>query len=133
MPSSEGVALASRDAADVVGDAAAAKHLVRARRVAHLLDEAIRIPVIRYRIGVDALAGLVPVVGDLLASLLSLVIVWEAFRLGARKRTLARMLLFVAADFLVGSIPFVGDVLDATLKLNLRNVRALERDLVGRD
>ena len=125
--------LADRSAESLASTPADAQRLRRARRVAHLLDDAIRLPVVRYRVGVDALAGVVPVLGDLLATLLALVVVWEAFRLGARKRTLARMLLYVGLDLLVGSVPIVGDALDAVVKLNRRNVRLLERDLARRD
>jgi len=126
------VAVADGAGATAALDDADADRLRRARRVARLLDEAVEIPVIRRRVGVDAVAGLVPVVGDFLAALLSLVVVWEAFRLGARRRTLARMLLYVVVDFFVGSVPVVGDLLDAAVKLNLRNVRLLERELARR-
>jgi len=125
--------LADRSAESLASTPGDARRLRRARRVAHLLDDAIRLPVVRYRVGVDALAGVVPVIGDLLATVLALLVVWEAFRLGARKRTLARMLLYVGVDLLVGSAPIVGDVLDAVVKLNRRNVRLLERDLARRD
>ncbi|QZX98684.1 DUF4112 domain-containing protein [Halobaculum rubrum] len=125
--------LADRSAESLTSTPGDARRLRRARRVAHLLDDAIRLPVVRYRVGVDALAGVVPVLGDTLAALLALVVVWEAFRLDARKRTLARMLLYVGLDLLVGSVPIVGDVLDAVVKLNRRNVRLLERDLARRD
>ncbi|WP_284013479.1 DUF4112 domain-containing protein [Halobaculum litoreum] len=127
-----GVALRDVPAERLVGDAAAARRLRRARRVGTLLDDSIAVPFVPYRIGLDAVAGLVPVVGDAVGSIVALFVVWQAFRLGARKRTLARMLLFVALDYLLGLVPLVGDVLDATLKLNLRNVRALERDLARR-
>ncbi|MXR42097.1 DUF4112 domain-containing protein [Halobaculum sp. WSA2] len=125
--------LADRSAESLTATPADARRLGRARRVAHLLDDAVRLPVVGYRVGVDALAGVVPVLGDTLAALLALPVVWEAFRLGARKRTLARMLLYVGLDLLVGSVPIVGDVLDAVVKLNRRNVRLLERDLARRD
>ncbi|WP_277555422.1 DUF4112 domain-containing protein [Halobaculum limi] len=127
-----GVSLADRPAESLVAAPEGARRLRRARRLAHLLDDSINVPLVPYRIGFDALAGLVPVVGDALGSLVGLLVVWEAFRLGARKRTLARMLLYVAVDFLVGTVPLVGDILDATMKLNLRNVHALERDLARR-
>ncbi|QZP38623.1 DUF4112 domain-containing protein [Halobaculum magnesiiphilum] len=126
-------ALADRPAESLAPSPADARRLRRARRVAHLLDDAIRLPVVRYRVGVDALAGVIPVVGDLLATLLALLVVWDAFRLGARKRLLVRMLLYVGIDLLVGSVPIVGDALDAVVKLNRRNVRLLERELVRRD
>ncbi|UIO99244.1 DUF4112 domain-containing protein [Halobaculum sp. CBA1158] len=132
MGDPEATALADRPAESLVSTPGAVRRLRRARRLAHLLDDAVRLPVIRYRVGVDAIAGLLPVAGDLFAAFLSLLVVWEAFRLGARRRTLAVMLVSVGVDFVVGSVPVVGDVLDAVVKLNRRNVRLLERDLARR-
>ncbi|WP_435065432.1 DUF4112 domain-containing protein [Halobaculum sp. EA56] len=126
---SEATTFAELPAETLASTRADARRLRRARGVARLLDDAVELPVVRYRVGVDALAGLVPVVGDVLATLLALVVVWEAYRLGARRRTLAVMLVSVAVDLAVGSVPVVGDALDAVVKLNRRNVRALERDL----
>ncbi|WP_372480919.1 DUF4112 domain-containing protein (plasmid) [Halomicrobium sp. HM KBTZ05] len=98
----------------------------RARRVGHLLDDAIEIPWVGYRIGLDPLIGIAPVAGDAVAAAASLYIVFEGFRVGVPLRTLAAMLLFVALDFLVGSVPVLGPIVDATLKVNDRNATALE-------
>ncbi|MEF8829748.1 MAG: DUF4112 domain-containing protein [Haloarcula sp.] len=99
--------------------------LGRTRTVAHLLDESVRIPGIGFRVGIDPLLGLVPVVGDFLAALCSLYIVVEAARLGVRKRTLVRMLVNVALDTVLGSVPLVGDLFDAYWKANVRNADLL--------
>ncbi len=113
-------------------DLDAVHRVTRAHRLATLLDESVRLPVVNYRVGVDAIAGLVPVVGDLLAAAASLFIVFEAYRLGARRTTLARMLLNVGVDAAVGSVPVVGDLFDAAWKANVRNADLLERDVLGR-
>ena len=98
----------------------------RLRRIAWLLDSSIRVPGTNFRIGVDALIGLFPVLGDLLGVLLSSYIVVSAARLGAPRPVLLRMLANLGIEGVVGSIPLVGDVFDAVWKANQRNVRLLD-------
>ncbi len=101
--------------------------LRRVRRVSHLLDEAVRIPGTNRRVGLDPILGLIPVVGDLTTALFSAYVVVEAYRLGASRGLLARMVLNVLVDTVGGSVPLVGDVFDAVWKANERNVDLLER------
>jgi hypothetical protein len=97
----------------------------RLNRLAWLLDSSLPIPGTRLSIGLDALIGLVPVVGDLAGVLLSSYILKEAAALGVSRSILARMALNVAVEGLAGMIPFAGDVFDAAFKANQRNVRLL--------
>ena len=97
----------------------------RLGRLAWLLDSSIPIPGTRFSIGLDALIGLVPVLGDVLGVFLSSYIVREAAALGAPRSILARMAFNVALEGLVGMIPLAGDVFDAAWKANQRNVRLL--------
>jgi hypothetical protein len=97
--------------------------------VSRLLDSAIRIPVIDYRIGLDPILGLVPVVGDSVSALLSLYVVAEAALAGASLRLLAVMVSLLLVDLVVGSIPVVGTLFDAVWKSNVWNARLLERHL----
>ncbi len=97
----------------------------RLDRLAWLLDSSIPVPGTRFTIGVDALIGLVPLLGDLIGVLLSSYIVSEAARLGAPRIVLARMAFNVGVEGLVGIIPFAGDLFDAAWKANQRNVRLL--------
>jgi hypothetical protein len=99
----------------------------RLARLAWLLDSSIPIPGTRWSIGVEALIGLVPFIGDLVGVLLSSYIVGEAARLGVSRSVLARMAFNVAVEGLVGLIPFAGDVFDAAWKANQRNVRLLNQ------
>jgi hypothetical protein len=105
--------------------------LRRARGIAHLLDEAIRVPGTDFRFGIDPIVGILPVAGDTIAAILSLYPVFEAIRLGAPRGTIAKMLLFVGVDAVVGSVPVLGQVFDAVWKANTWNVRALERHVGG--
>lgn len=105
------------------------KHLQEIRELAHLLDNSFRIPLINYRFGVDAILGLVPVIGDFTAFGLSGWIIYRAARMGAPKRMVARMLANALGDTLVGSVPVLGTVVDVVWKANARNLRMLERFL----
>jgi hypothetical protein len=98
----------------------------RLRQLAWLLDSSIPVPGTRWTIGLEALIGLFPFLGDLVGVLLSSYILGEAARLGAPKSVLARMGLNVGLEGLVGIVPFAGDVFDAAFKANQRNVRILE-------
>lgn len=93
--------------------------------LAWLLDNSIRIPIINYRIGLDAIVGLIPGLGDFAGLLVSSFIVIQAIRIGAPRATLLQMVLNVTIEALIGLIPVLGDLFDATFKANARNVRLL--------
>jgi hypothetical protein len=97
----------------------------RLNRLAWLLDSSMRVPGTDFRIGLDALLGLLPGAGDAAGVLLSGYIVLEAARMGAPGRTLVPMVLNVAVEAFVGAIPLAGDVFDAAWKANQRNVSLL--------
>ena len=97
----------------------------RLRMLAWLLDSSIPIPGTRLSIGIDALVGLVPFIGDLAGVAASLYILAEAARLGVSRSVLMRMALNVAVEGIVGLVPLAGDVFDAAWKANQRNVRLL--------
>lgn len=103
--------------------------LRRIRRMSWILDAAWRIPGTRFRVGFDTLIGLIPGFGDLLGGGLSVYLIFQASRMGVRKRALARMIINAVTEILIGSIPILGDVFDAVFKANLRNLRILENDL----
>jgi hypothetical protein len=103
--------------------------LRRARRVATLLDDAVTVPGTNRSVGLDAIVGLAPVSGDVVAAVCSLYIVFEAARNGVPRAVIGRMLLNVAVDLAVGSVPVVGDLFDVVWKANRRNVRLFERAL----
>lgn len=97
----------------------------RLQALAWWLDSSIRLPG-GFRIGADAILGLVPFLGDMLGVLLSGFIVLQAARLRAPFSVLARMLLNVAIEGVIGVVPLAGDVFDAAWKANLRNLSLLE-------
>ena len=94
-----------------------------------LLERTFVIPVINRPVGLDALAGLVPVAGDFVAAALGLYIVWEARNLGMPKWQLARMAANVGFDTLLGSVPVAGDLFDFLYRSNSRNLKIVRRHL----
>ncbi len=93
--------------------------------LAWLLDNSIKLPIVNYRIGLDAVIGLIPGLGDVAGLVISSVIVLQAIRLGAPRATLTRMVLNILTEALVGLVPMFGDIFDATFKANVRNVTLL--------
>ena len=107
-------------------------HLSVRRRIEameQLLENSFTIPGVNYRVGLDSIVGLVPVVGDLVTAAMGAWMVWEAKNLGLPKWKLWRMAGNVAFDTAVGAVPVVGDALDFVFKSNTRNLRIVKRHL----
>ena len=94
-----------------------------------LLERSFRVPGVNVPIGLDALIGLVPVIGDFITTALGAYIVWEARNLGMSKWQLTRMGTNVAFDTLLGLVPLVGDAADFVFRSNTRNLRIIKKHL----
>jgi len=103
--------------------------LRRLEKFSRLTDSSIGIPFTRFRIGLDAIIGLLPGVGDLAGLVLSSYVLIEAQRAGASRSVKLQMLRNMGIDFLGGLLPVVGDVFDAIYKANTRNTLLLKRYL----
>ena len=103
--------------------------MARITLVAKLMDSAFLIPGLNRRVGLDAVLGLVPGVGDALSAALASYIIWEARQLGLPRWKIARMIGNVAVDTTLGAIPFAGDVFDVFFKANERNLRIIHEHL----
>jgi hypothetical protein len=103
--------------------------VVRLDALAMLMDAAFVIPGTNIRMGLDGLIGLLPIAGDLISSLVSSYIVWEARQLGLPRWILARMMLNVAIDTAIGPVPIVGDAFDVMFRANLKNMSLLKHYL----
>lgn len=97
----------------------------RVEKLARLLDDAIRIPGTRVRIGLDSVIGLLPGVGDLMGLVLGVGILYEAVRIGAPRSLVLKMLGNSALDAIGGLVPVVGDLLDFAFKSHARNAKLL--------
>ena len=114
-----------------VRDRAERKRLARQRllTLSRLLDSAVEVPLLRTRVGLDALLGVVPVAGDLLSAALGVWLVAQARELGASRWLQARMIGNLAIDAAVGLVPVAGDLVDIYFKAHMRNLRLLQKEL----
>lgn len=103
------------------------QRLKRLEAIAKLLDVAFILPGTKVRYGIDGIVGLIPVVGDIISTGLSLWVVYEARALGAPWYITARMLGNVAFQGVVGAVPVAGDAIDVLFRANMRNARLLRR------
>ncbi|MEH6687356.1 MAG: DUF4112 domain-containing protein [Halopseudomonas sabulinigri] len=101
----------------------------RLDKFSRLTDSSIGLPFTRFKIGLEAVIGLVPVVGDFVGLGLSAYVLLEAQRAGASKDVKRRMLRNIVIDFVGGLIPVVGDAFDAIYKANTRNTQLLKNYL----
>jgi hypothetical protein len=95
--------------------------------LAQLMDSIFRVPGSRIRFGMDALIGLIPGIGDLVTSFVSLYLLSAARQFGVPRVTLLRMALNVVIDLVLGAIPFIGDAFDLFWKANQRNLALLRK------
>ncbi|QJD60398.1 DUF4112 domain-containing protein [Pseudomonas sp. gcc21] len=99
--------------------------LQRLDKFSRFTDSSIGLPFTRFKIGVEAIVGLIPGIGDLLGLGMAGYVLLEAQRAGASGEVKRRMLRNIGIDFVGGLIPVVGDAFDAVFKANTRNTRLL--------
>ena len=110
---------------NVARDPASVRRRVEAMEV--LLERAFTVPGTHFRVGLDSVVGLVPVLGDVVTAAMGAWLIWEAKNLGMSKWHLARMTGNVGFDAAIGLIPFAGDAFDFLFKSNTRNLRIIKR------
>lgn len=108
-----------------------ARALKRLDRIAHLMDDQFELPLIKKRIGLDPIIGLIPGGGDWVVWFVSVMIFLQAHRLGVPNSLLLKMAANIAIDLLGGYVPGVGDVFDAAFKANKRNVELIHAHFGG--
>lgn len=94
-----------------------------------LLERTLTIPGTRQTVGFDALLGLIPVAGDVVAAAMGAYMIWEARNLNMPRSAMVRMAGNVGFDWLIGLIPGVGDAADFFFRSNTRNLRIIKRHL----
>lgn len=97
----------------------------RLEALERVLERGFTVPGTKQPFGLDALVGLIPIAGDLIAGALGLYMVWEARNLGMSKFQLARMLANVGFDTAIGAIPLAGDMFDVMFRSNTRNLKLI--------
>ena len=103
------------------------RDLVALRRFAYWMDEAFSVPGTPFRIGIDALLGLIPGIGDIIGGVLSTWIIAGALRHRVPGHIILRMVANIALDLLLGAVPVAGDVFDFLFEENMKNMRLLEK------
>jgi hypothetical protein len=103
--------------------------VTRLEALAKLMDGSLVIPGTNFRLGLDAIIGLVPVVGDVISGVISSYLIWEARRLGAPKWLIARMMANTFLDTTIGAIPVVGDAFDVIFRGNMNNMALLRKHM----
>jgi hypothetical protein len=97
------------------------------RRWAVLLDSAFKVPGTNIRFGLDAIIGIVPGLGDLVAPVFTVILLGTALKMRVPAVVLTRMVLIAGIDMLLGLVPLAGDIGDVFWKADLRNMALLER------
>ena len=96
------------------------------RWIAHVLDSLIKIPGTKQRIGLDPIIGLIPGVGDAIASALGSVILLEAMRAGAPRILLIKMAGNFLINAIIGAVPVAGDLFSVWFRSNAKNYGLLK-------
>ena len=101
--------------------------IAMSRNLARVTDDLVKIPGTDFGIGLDALVGLVPGIGDVVGTGLSSAIMVDAVRQRVPLHVLARMGWNLLVDTGLGFLPVVGDAADVMHRANRKNYRLLEQ------
>ncbi|CAG8563577.1 14232_t:CDS:2 [Gigaspora margarita] len=100
------------------------------RMIALWLDS---IPLLPVPIGLDAIIGFFPIIGDIIGLFLGLYQVYlTSFYADLPLTLIAQMLLHILVDVIIGIVPYIGDILDVLYKANIYNLQILETWLKNR-
>ncbi len=100
--------------------------LLRLKLLSERLDDSIKIPGTNQKIGIDAIVGIIPILGDFIGVIFSTYIMYSGIKMGVSSKIVKKMATNIAIEFVIGSIPIIGDIFDALWKANKRNVELIE-------
>jgi hypothetical protein len=104
----------------VADDELQRRYLAQIDRIAKVMDGLVPLPLIG-RIGLDAVVGLVPGVGDAVSLAVSSLLIVRAAQLGAPPELLSRLVAMQCLDLILGAVPILGDLVDAGYRANQRS------------
>ena len=100
--------------------------LLRLKLLSERLDDSIKIPGTNQKIGIDAIVGIIPILGDFIGVIFSTYIMYSGIKMGVSSKIVKKMAANITIEFIIGSIPIIGDIFDALWKANKRNVELIE-------
>ncbi len=100
--------------------------LLRLKLLSERLDELTKIPGTNQKIGIDAIIGVIPILGDFIGVVFSTYIMYSGIKMGVSSKVVTKMAANIAIEFIIGWIPIIGDVFDVLWKANKRNVELIE-------
>jgi Domain of unknown function (DUF4112) len=111
-------------------DARPAKLLKSFEHLSYIMDSIVLIPGTKIAVGLDAVLGLVPGIGDVGSAVVQIGITLKIISEFDLPKKLARkMVLNTLVDCIVGSVPLAGDVFDVFFRSYARNLRLLKQHL----
>lgn len=106
---------------------AGSKEEAISRLIAYLMDNLVKIPGTKRRVGINPLLDVLPLFGDGAAMLISAGTILEGMRRGVPKPVLVRMGMNVLLNGVVGTLPVVGEVFAFWFRPSTRNYNLLTR------
>ena len=103
-------------------DSALPADLQALQRLANKMDRAVKVPGLPIHLGLDAVLGLLPGVGDAAAGAVSSSLLVGAIRHRVPLFVIAQMGFWIVFDILLGVVPIAGDFLDVLFQSNTRNM-----------
>ncbi len=95
------------------------------RLIAHLMDNLVKIPGTKARVGINPFLDILPFFGDGAAMLISAGTILEGARRGVPKPVLVRMAMNILLNGLVGTLPVVGEAFAFWFRPSSRNYQLL--------
>ncbi|MBL4585891.1 MAG: DUF4112 domain-containing protein [Flavobacteriales bacterium] len=99
------------------------QELEYAEKLVRLMDSQFKIPILNIRFGLDPIIGLIPIAGDIVSFLISLLIIVALVRNGMPTSIVVRMVGNILLDLFIGGIPVLGDIWDFFNKANRKNLK----------
>ncbi len=100
------------------------EHLKLARALSKLLDS--QFSIFGFHFGLDPVFDLIPAIGTLVPTFLSLYVVWIGYTCGLPRILIARMIFNCLVDGTIGSVPIIGTIADAVFKANEKNMKIID-------
>ncbi len=94
--------------------------------IAHLFDDAFRVPGTQFRFGLDPLLNFIPLLGDASGFAVGAALIWVMAKHGVSRKVLILMVINITVDAVIGAIPLLGYVTDFYFKANTRNLKLLK-------